>query len=239
MPATCVPWLESSSENATARARGGRALRREDPRDDHLRRREALLALRKSGRHRVAGRVEEGVTGVDPRVDDPDLHTLPRSVERPGPTGRAPRSAAVSRTVAARSCRRGERREHREGCAVVEGRSWGGRARSRSRRAGSASRSRRPGAGQPTPAGTPAARPRSPPGSPVPAPAAATRAARRPPCCSTGIDGPTRREQNGDEHNSQRRDSCHRRLRRPEARIGRPRGCGGIGRRARFRSVCP
>ena len=49
---------------------------------------------------------------------------------------------------------------------------------------------------------------------------------------------PAKRE-NGEDQREGRAESCHRRMRRPEARIGRPRGCGGIGRRARFRSVCP
>ena len=221
-----------------ARARRGRALRREDPRDDHLRRREALLALRKSGRHRVASRVEEGMAGVDPRVDDPDLHALPRSVEPLAPEGWR---ADLLR------CRRQLRRIAAGGENVANTRNgaqpWELGARKGEREAvrdepvAPADLGGRESGSQLLPE--------------HPLLACDRRMAARCPRerrrleqhddlrALHGHRRSIRREQNGDQHNGQRRDSCHRRLRRPEARIGRPRGCGGIGRRARFRSVCP
>ena len=99
IPATCVPWLESSSlERERALGDVARAFGANDARDDHLRRREPLLPLRESRRHRVSGRIEERVARVDPRVDDPDLHALTRRVERLRPRAPARRSAAASRS---------------------------------------------------------------------------------------------------------------------------------------------
>ncbi len=70
--------------------------------DDHLRRREPVLALGEAGRHRVAGRVEERVLGVDARVDDPDLDSLSRGVERLRP--RAPVRRSAAGVEASRGC---------------------------------------------------------------------------------------------------------------------------------------
>ena len=221
-----------------ARARGSRALRREDPCDDHLRGREPLLALRKARRHRVAGRVEEGMADVDPRVDDPDLHPLACGVERLAPeSGRADllrcrrqlrRVAAGGENVAntrkgAQSCELGAREGQREpvGDEPVAPADLGGRE----------------SLGQLLPE--------------HPLLACDRRVAAWCPCewrrleqhhdlgAVHGQRRSTRSEQNGNQRDGKRGESCHLRLRRPEARIGRPRGCGGIGRRARFRSVCP
>ena len=67
-----------------ARRRRAR-LRSERSSDDHLRGRESLLTLGKARRHRVPGRVEVRMLGVDARVDDPDLDSLARRVERRSP----------------------------------------------------------------------------------------------------------------------------------------------------------
>ncbi len=60
-------------------------LRSERSSDDHLRGRESLLTLGKARRHRVPGRIEVRMLGVDARVDDPDLDSLARGVERRSP----------------------------------------------------------------------------------------------------------------------------------------------------------
>ncbi len=67
---------------------GPRSGRRESARGDHLRVREPLLALRKSGRHRVAGRVEERVAVIHAGVDHADLDALSRGLETCAPEPR-------------------------------------------------------------------------------------------------------------------------------------------------------
>ena len=70
-------------------ARLHRAGRRKRAGDDHLGRRELLLALRETGRHRVARRVEERMARVDPGVEDADLHALAGGRERGSPERRS------------------------------------------------------------------------------------------------------------------------------------------------------
>ena len=65
------------------RSRAG--LRGERSSDDDLRGRESLLTLGKARRHRVPRRIEVRMLGVDARVDDPDLDSLARRVERRSP----------------------------------------------------------------------------------------------------------------------------------------------------------
>ncbi len=73
------------SERCILVARPGR---RKCARDDHLRVREALLALRKPGRHRVAGRIEEHVVVIHAGVDHADLDALACRLETCAPERR-------------------------------------------------------------------------------------------------------------------------------------------------------
>ena len=82
-----------------------RAGRREGPGDDDLGARETGVSLGESGRVRVAGGLEERVVGLDPLVDDPDLHALARVGEIGAPElrradqGRRPVERCVKRAV--------------------------------------------------------------------------------------------------------------------------------------------
>ena len=143
MPATCVPWLESSSEYAT-RALAAVALFGAKTRATMtFARREALLPFGKPAGIDVAGRVEERVRRVDPGVDDPDLHALPGGVERLAPERRSADLLRRGRQLRRVAPRREDVANTRQRAQPLDARSSAARARSRSRRAGSASRSRR------------------------------------------------------------------------------------------------
>ena len=223
-----------------ARSRRAR-LRSERSSDDHLRGRESQLTLGKARRHRVPGRVEVRMLGVDARVDDPDLDSLARGVERRSPErggadllrcgfglrGIAPGGQDVANAM-----------QSAEACDVVSGQ-------------------REREAVRDEPVAPPDSRRRD------------LRFELLAECVLLGVDPLSgsrgaRERRRGEKHHDLRRltagrgqgrradhekgrhdgdpDGCdagHRGVRRPKARIVRPRGCGGIGRRARFRSVCP
>ena len=104
----------------------------------------AVLPAREAGRHRQAGRVEEGVLLVDAVVDDADLHALAG-----GRRGRLPRAAARRSSRGSRWRARGSGRTGRRGRRPAPRRAArpvpsGRRQRARRARPGSASgRSRR------------------------------------------------------------------------------------------------
>ena len=99
--------IPSGRRGAWRTARTSRG--RESAGGDHLRGRVRRVALREAGRHRVAGRVEEGVRLVDAVVDDPDLDPVARGAER----RHAPHLGRADQTRAAVEQRAGRRRSAR------------------------------------------------------------------------------------------------------------------------------
>ena len=99
--------------------------------DDHLRARQALLALGKAARHPVAARAEVRVGLVEPVVDDADLHAVPGRAQRLPPerrradesrAGRAERAVADVRVDAHDAVRALERSPARSRATSRRGR---------------------------------------------------------------------------------------------------------------------
>ena len=223
------------------RSRAVRSGRRKCARHDHLRGREALLALRKPGRHRVAGRIEERVILIHAGVDDADLDALARRLETCAPERRC--ADLLGRRVSCGTYSPGEDVAHSGYVAEQrDPRRSGASRRSRSRRADSSSRAalgkraRRARAGRRAARGDPRSVARSLRERGRGEQHDDLRAFAR---LAAAADGPPDCEQDRDDERCEWGDTGHRGVRRAEARIGRLRGCGGIGRRARFRSVCP
>ena len=246
IPATCVPCEELSPSNASAafsyRAPGGGNAR-------------AAITFAvvkrcwpfgKTGRHRVAGRVEERVTLIHTGVDHADLDTLTCRFETGAPDGRC--ADLLWASVELRDVsRRGEHVAHSGD--IAEQRHLCAREHDGEAVRDDPIAPADPCIGEVSLRGATERHaaprrcafrcPESVRGGPRPG-------RRRPPLVHRGappyrtcrqLDGAEREHRGG--HCEQRGDPGHREMRRAEARIGRPRGCGGIGRRARFRSVCP
>ena len=230
----------AAGRRAASRSASSAPGRRERAGDDHLGRRVGRVALRVAGGHREAGRREERMRLVDAVVDHADLDPVARGRERRAPDLR--RADHLRALVERRggSGRSAAPRARRESPRSGRPRRPGRRRRDRSARAGSASECAAPGTAALDPGGDRCACSRS-----ISALACGRSASGLPSSSATSSTGgplgdrsasslqtppaaARARPRRGPE------DPCSRQNRRYTVR---PRGCGGIGRRARFRAV--
>ena len=145
MPATCVPWLESSSRERDARARAVAALRREDARDDHLRRREARCPFGKPAGIVYPAGSKNGWLGSMPESMIPIFTPWPAVSSVWPPERRGADLLRRRRELRLVARRREDVAHSRERAQPRTSALGSGTRRSRSRRGGSASRPRAAG----------------------------------------------------------------------------------------------